>query len=1682
MSFRIVLYSPDRSMFSDGRTPDATGIGGGHTSRLALAAALAAAGHDVTAVVNCHERVCVAGVDYRPLDEVTRIDCDVLIASSTGGELSFAPLRALDVLARLRVLYVQGVPMPADLEAVSADYACVPSEFLRGVLVDRWGLPASRVVVVHNGLHQERFAAAAASAGPRDPFALVYVGPPEKGLDASLEVLRRLRAIDDRYRLDVFGGSELWGRPPEPAPTSPGVTYHGLIGQTTLIPKLFEYEYCLAPQAMEEGFGIAVQEAKRAGAIVLASAVGAFPELFRNGEDGFLIDVPHGSEAALERMTQLVIELGRDPARRERIRANAMRTPWSWRTAAESFTTFCEGVLQPPAPEAAPTTIPPVPATPAVETETRLSKDRSAAPPRILIGGYYGHGNLGDEAILQAMLDEWRREIPSLSAIVVSGDPAQTRRDYGVAAVHDRDVPAIVDAAGRSDLVVLGGGGLFQDYFGLDEATMLSRVHWGLTYFAAFPAVALLMRRPFMVYAVGVGPLQTPDGMRYARLIIERADAVTVRDAGSRDVLPSIGAPTDRVTVAADPAFLLERAADSRVQEILEESGVPRDRSGLVAVAVRQWNRSGEPAVWQGEIAGALDRLGERYSPSILFVPFQATTEDELTDDRAAAESIRTLMRRRDQTFVSPAPLRPADVQALFAASDLVLAMRLHGVILAANVQTPAVALAYDPKLRAVMQQLGLGEYVVDLAAVTADGLHERMVSAYLARAAIRSRLAGAVIHLRAAARQSSARALELLRHPPPVRDPSPEWMAVLQRALLDRVKRSEEMESHAETLTAQLIEAREANRAAGTAAAPVFVPAPASRRTAIGDTALTARLLAERTQELVALAAELNRVQMQLGRRPGHTSRRLQRAARATAGGVGRRTWRTVKAIGYPPYAFARTAVRALLPASTRETLDRRLAHGLMSGAAHAFDRYKRARIARYGRHLAALRAPGETGLVSIVLPVYNGATMIREAIDSVLAQTYTHFELIVVNDGSTDETPRIVDAYAWRDDRVRVIDQDNRTLPLALSRGIRAANGEFLTWTSSDNRMKPEFLQRMVDCLRRHPSWDVAYANLDIIGEDGEPLRGTAYYDGCQRPAGSEHIHLPDSTSELNIRANNTVGAAFLYRSRVAYLLGDYGKFRFVMEDYDYWLRANALLTVRHADFDEPVYEYRFHRTSLTSRWGEFDILRRRDGLMIFDDFRRDFYLQPALWILDPSAPAIVAALARRARAAGHLVYERPNVPADLPRVGIPVLYAAGADGLRRPPDPPADLPAIALKVLIADRAALPLEVGDAWDVCGVVGVPGPLPRLARDYQGWLAATNLDALFQAIDVRARSSHLERIEALVEAPEPPLCDATVIVCTRGASERLTATLHAIADQTTDRSFELIVVDNNTEKMTSGINSQLKQVRGQADTGLTRVARVGCPIPGLSAARNAGLFEARGDIVCFLDDDAVPERDWLAKVCAAFSAHPDAGVVGGHIRLKVPDPRPSAARPGWTKYWSEYLTEYEGYTEVEDWRLFPWGANWSARRIALLRIGGFRTEYGRKGNNYGGGEELVAAALIHRLGYTIAVEPGAVVTHDVDPARFTTAHIRRTIVAGHQVGHNAQRDQYLPQPAGLIPGLKPLFTHHVDEEVDAGAGRWLDILYRKQAQIGLVLTELRDLWRRAKTPVVDDGSRNRSRG
>ena len=134
--------------------------------------------------------------------------------------------------------------------------------------------------------------------------------------------------------------------------------------------------------------------------------------------------------------------------------------------------------------------------------------------------------------------------------------------------------------------------------------------------------------------------------------------------------------------------------------------------------------------------------------------------------------------------------------------------------------------------------------------------------------------------------------------------------------------------------------------------------------------------------------------------------------------------------------------------------------------------------------------------------------------------------FKVIAINDGSTDETGAILDEYARRDSRIHAIHQENRKIPRTLSRGFRAALGEFLTWTSVDNRLAPDFMEQMVSCLQRHPDWDMVYANLDIIDEDGKPLTESSWYRDYYSPPGSEHIHLPEDPPELNIWPNNYVG----------------------------------------------------------------------------------------------------------------------------------------------------------------------------------------------------------------------------------------------------------------------------------------------------------------------------------------------------------------------------------------------------------------------------------------------------------------------------------------------------------------------------------------------------------------------------
>ncbi|MEX5285467.1 glycosyltransferase [Selenomonas sputigena] len=209
----------------------------------------------------------------------------------------------------------------------------------------------------------------------------------------------------------------------------------------------------------------------------------------------------------------------------------------------------------------------------------------------------------------------------------------------------------------------------------------------------------------------------------------------------------------------------------------------------------------------------------------------------------------------------------------------------------------------------------------------------------------------------------------------------------------------------------------------------------------------------------------------------------------------------------------------------------------------------------------------------ISIVLPVYNGEKYLRESLDSILGQTFADWELIAVDDCSTDSTPEILASYAARDSRIRVLrNKENQRLPRSLNIGFAEARGGFLTWTSDDNAYYPEALDKMLAYLRRFPEYAMVNADMELLQEEA---------DGTQKRGISEYF----DADPLRMFVRNYVGACFLYRRKVLEEIGGYDPEMFLLEDYDYWLRI-MIRYGRIAHIKEVLYCYRLHAASLSTK----------------------------------------------------------------------------------------------------------------------------------------------------------------------------------------------------------------------------------------------------------------------------------------------------------------------------------------------------------------------------------------------------------------------------------------------------------------------------------------------------------------
>lgn len=203
---------------------------------------------------------------------------------------------------------------------------------------------------------------------------------------------------------------------------------------------------------------------------------------------------------------------------------------------------------------------------------------------------------------------------------------------------------------------------------------------------------------------------------------------------------------------------------------------------------------------------------------------------------------------------------------------------------------------------------------------------------------------------------------------------------------------------------------------------------------------------------------------------------------------------------------------------------------------------------------------------LISIVLPVYNGAKYLQESIDSVLAQTYRNWELLIVDDCSVDETPTIARKYVELDSRVKYFrNEENLRLPRNLTKGFSLTTGAYLTWTSDDNRYHPEALERMYQALQKNPQAQLVYTSFNVINEN------------------DDLVETYIAKSPRLLVGFNVVGACFLYTRKVYETVGNYDHEMILVEDYDYWQRV-----AQHFDIiaiTDVLYDYRRHSGALSS-----------------------------------------------------------------------------------------------------------------------------------------------------------------------------------------------------------------------------------------------------------------------------------------------------------------------------------------------------------------------------------------------------------------------------------------------------------------------------------------------------------------
>ena len=328
---------------------------------------------------------------------------------------------------------------------------------------------------------------------------------------------------------------------------------------------------------------------------------------------------------------------------------------------------------------------------------------------KFVISGFYGLGNTGDEAILEAIIYNLRDQLTEPDITVFSLSPEKTSKEHQVKSVYrgwKQQFKEKVQALRSADLLISGGGGLLQD-------TYPTRFLFGpLPYYLLIVFLAKLCGTKVMFFSQGIGPVTSTWGKILMKVFANMADFVTVRDQYSKDLLEQLGVRRPEVVVTSDIVFAFQPKKDTACMDSLPL----KNQESLVAVSVRPWFNQ----VKQFErLAKILDSLIEERGITPVFVPMEGH------HDAQASEKVLAHMKYSKKCHILGTDFTPNQYVNFIGECQLTIGMRLHALIFSTIKGVPHIGLSYDKKVESLLKRNGMWEFSAVLEEMNVEDLTE---------------------------------------------------------------------------------------------------------------------------------------------------------------------------------------------------------------------------------------------------------------------------------------------------------------------------------------------------------------------------------------------------------------------------------------------------------------------------------------------------------------------------------------------------------------------------------------------------------------------------------------------------------------------------------------------------------------------------------------------------------------------------------------------------------------------------------------------------------------------------------------------------------------------------------------------------------------------------------------------